>query len=201
MSRPPSFWDERYAAQGFAFGTTPNEFLVACAGHIPAGRVLSLGEGEGRNAVFLAGRGHALLAVDQSLVGLQKAAALARERGLSIETRVADLAEFAIEPDRYAGIVSIFCHLPPSVRAAVHAACARGLQPGGVMVLEAYTPAQLGRGTGGPSTPELLVTLAQLRLELAGLEFVVGRELEREVVEGRHHTGIAAVVQVLARRP
>lgn len=201
MSHAPSFWDERYAAPGFAFGTTPNEFLAACAEQIPAGPVLSLGEGEGRNAVFLAHRGHSVLAVDQSAVGLEKASALAAARGLTLETRQADLAEFAIEPDRYAGIISIFCHLPPPVRTALHAACGRGLQPGGVMVLEAYTPAQLGRGTGGPSTPELLVTLAQLREELPGLEFVVGHELEREVVEGRHHTGLAAVVQVLARRP
>lgn len=45
------------------------------------------------------------------------------------------------------------------------------------------------------------MTLAGLREELAGLEFLVGRELEREVVEGTSHPGRAAVVQVLARRP
>jgi SAM-dependent methyltransferase len=201
MSRPPSMWDERYAEPGFAFGTAPNDFLAAVAREIPPGRVLSLGEGEGRNAVFLAGLGYDVLAVDQSPVGLAKAQALARERGVTIATQVADLATFAIEPDAWSGIVSIFCHLAPEVRATLYQAIVRGLRPGGMLVLESYTPSQLGRGTGGPSSPELLVSLRTLQHELAGLEFVQGREILREVVEGRHHTGLAAVVQLLARRP
>lgn len=198
---PPSMWDERYAAPGFAFGTEPNDFLAAVAASIPPGPVLSLGEGEGRNALFLAGRGHEVLAVDQSAVGMAKAREWAAQRGLTLATAAADLATFAIERGRWSGIVSIFCHLPPAVRRPLHAACVQGLRPGGVFVLEAYTPAQLGRGTGGPSDPIMLPTLELLRQELAGLEFEVARECERAVVEGRHHTGLAAVVQVVARRP
>jgi hypothetical protein len=54
------FWDQRYGtADGFVFGTAPNDFLRAVADRIPPGPVLCLAEGEGRNAVFLAGRGHA----------------------------------------------------------------------------------------------------------------------------------------------
>jgi hypothetical protein len=93
--------------------------------------------------------------------------------------------------------VSIFCHLPSRIRKPLYAAIAQGLPPGGVFVLEAYTPKQLERNTGGPKDPDMLVTLADLREELAGLEFVHARELEREVREGAYHTGIAAVVQVV----
>ena len=75
-----------------------------------------------------------------------------------------------------------------------------GLRPGGVFILEAYTPAQLALGTGGPKSPELLMALASLRAELAGLEFLIGREIERNVIEGDGHTGRGAVVQVFARR-
>ena len=193
-------WDERYSQPGFAYGTEPNEFLVTAAGRIPAGPVLTLGEGEGRNAAYLAGLGHRVVAVDQSEVGLTKARRLAADRGLTVETACADLAAYPIEPGAWAGVVSIFCHLPRRVRVPLYAAIVRGLRPGGVLVLEAYTPNQLGRGTGGPQDPDMLVSLAGLREELAGLDFVHARELDREVREGAYHTGVASVVQVVGLR-
>jgi SAM-dependent methyltransferase len=193
-------WDERYAEPGFAYGAEPNDFLAAVAQHIPPGPVLSLGEGEGRNAVFLAALGHDVLAIDQSAVGLEKARRRAAGRGLRIRTQQADLRDYPIEPGSWAGIVSIFCHMPPAVRVPLHAAVARGLRPGGVFVLEAYTPRQFGRGTGGPPSPEMMVTLADLTAELAGLEFLHALELERDVREGAYHTGLASVVQLVARR-
>ncbi|HEX8912705.1 MAG TPA: class I SAM-dependent methyltransferase [Humisphaera sp.] len=193
-------WDDRYAQPGFAYGTEPNDFLAAAASQIPPGPVLTIGEGEGRNAAFLAGLGHRVLAVDQSAVGLAKARQLAASRGLSIETAIADLAAFPIEPGAWAGVVSIFCHLPSRIRIPLYAAIARGLRPGGVLVLEAYTPSQLARDTGGPRDPDMLASLADLRAELAGLEFVRAVELERDVREGAYHTGVAAVVQVVGVR-
>lgn len=192
-------WNERYSRPGFLYGTEPNEFLLSEAHRIPPGRVLSLGEGEGRNAVYLAELGYDVLAIDSSAVGLEKARWLAGERGVRIQTLVADLADLEIERRAWDGIVSIFCHLPPSVRRLVHRQVVRGLRPGGVLILEAYTPNQLAYGTGGPPTTELLVSLADLREELAGLEMLVGREIERDVMEGTHHTGRGHVVQVVAR--
>jgi SAM-dependent methyltransferase len=193
-------WDARYSQPGFAYGTEPNEFLAAAAGRIPAGPVLSLGEGEGRNAAYLAGLGHRVVAVDQSEVGLAKARRLAADRGLEIETVRADLEGYVIESGAWAGIVSIFCHLPRRVRVPLYAAVAGGLRPGGILVLEAYTPKQLGRGTGGPQDPDMLVSLTALTEELAGLEFVHARELDREVREGSFHTGLASVVQLVGMR-
>lgn len=200
MESGPGQWDERYSKAGFAYGTEPNDFLVSVADRIPPGPVLMLGDGEGRNGVFLAGLGYEVVAVDQSEVGLAKARQLAEDRGVRIQTRQADLRDYPIEPEAWAGIVSIFCHLPPSIRAPLHAAAVRGLRPGGVFVLEAYTPRQYGRGTGGPPTPELMMTLDALTDELAGLELLHAVELEREVREGTYHTGLASVVQLLARR-
>ncbi len=194
-------WDARFSEPGYAYGTEANLFLAEVAARIPPGPVLSLGEGEGRNAVFLAGAGHPVTAVDASAVGLAKARTLADERGVRIATVVADLAGYVIAPGAWSGIVSVFVHLAPQVRAAVHRAVAAGLRPGGAFVLEAYTPAQLGFGTGGPRDPALLVTLESIRRELAGLELEIGREIERDVTEGKYHGGRAAVVQVVARRP
>jgi SAM-dependent methyltransferase len=196
----PRRWDERYSEPGFAYGTDPNDFLVSVADRIPPGPVLMLGEGEGRNAAYLAGRGHDVVAVDQSAAGLAKVRRLADERGVRVETQQADLRDYPIRPGAWAGVVSIFCHLPPAIRVPLHAAVVRGLRPGGVFVLEAYTRRQCGRGTGGPADPEMMPFLDQLTAELAGLEFVLAQELEREVREGAYHTGLAAVVQLVARR-
>lgn len=194
------FWDNRYATPDFVFGTEPNDFLRAVAPQISAGPVLCLAEGEGRNAVFLATRGHAVTATDLSATGLGKGRALAAQRGVPLATEVADLATYPIAPGTWSGIVAIFMHLPPELRRDVLARAAAGLRPGGVFVMEAYTPAQLAFGTGGPKDAALLPTLALLRVELPGLEFEIGRELERDVHEGGGHTGRSAVVQVLARR-
>lgn len=194
------FWERRYSETGYAYGTAPNGFLVEVADRIPPGPVLCLAEGEGRNAVWLAARGHAVTAVDASSAGLAKAEALAHARSVRVATIAADLASFSIEPGAWSGVVAIFAHLPPPLRRSVHRAAAQGLISGGVFVLEAFTPRQLALGTGGPQKPELLYSLDELREDLDGLNLEIGREVERDVVEGQYHTGRAAVVQVLARR-
>jgi SAM-dependent methyltransferase len=195
-----TFWNERYGGADYVYGTAPNDFLVSVAAEIPAGPVLCLAEGEGRNAIFLAGRGHAVTAVDQAEAGLAKARALAQTRGVPLTAIAADLADFTPSPQTWSGIVAIFMHLPPALRGAVLARAAAGLRPNGVFVMEAYRPAQLGYGTGGPRDVTLLPTLAELRAELGDLDFLIAREIERDVREGGGHTGMSAVVQVLARR-
>lgn len=194
-------WDQRYAADDYVYGTHPNDFLVSRVSALPRGRVLCIGEGEGRNAVWLAQQGFEAHAVDASAVGLAKAARLAQERGVALRTHHADLASFEAAAGEWDAIVSIFCHLPPAIRARVHGRLAHWLRPGGVFLLEAYTPDQLALGTGGPPAAEMMMTLAGLRAELAGLRIEHGVETVRAVVEGRLHRGEGAVVQVLARRP
>lgn len=194
-------WDDRYSAPTYAYGTEPNDFLTSVAGRIPPGPVLCIAEGQGRNAVYLASLGHDVLAVDQSPVGLARARELAASRGVKIATEVADLSHFIIEPERWSGIVAIFAHLPPALRARVFAAAVGGLAPGGAFVLEAYSPKQLEYGTGGPKEVSLLMSLDALRTELAGLRIEHGVETEREIHEGEYHHGRSAVVQILAFKP
>lgn len=201
MTFDAGHWDRRYADSGYCYGTDPNDFLRERVDALPSrGRVLCLGEGEGRNAVFLAGRGFEVVAVDASSVGLAKAGRLALERGVRISPVVADLADFDLGREAWDGIVSIWCHMAPPLRSRVHAGVTRALRPGGAFLLEAYAPAQLKLGTGGPKTADLLAPLADLRAELAGLDFEVAIEREREVHEGRGHGGRSAVVQLIARR-
>jgi len=194
-------WDEKYSAEHYVYGKEPNAFLAAHAAELPPGEVLCLAEGEGRNAVYLAGLGFTVTAVDRSVVGLHKAQRLAAEKGVEVETICADLADFELGTARWDAIVSIFGHLPPNVRRQVYRHIPGALRPGGVLLLEAYTPDQMGRGTGGPRAVDLLLTAAMLREELPGLEFLHLEEVEREVIEGAGHTGLASVVQLIARKP
>jgi len=197
-----SMWDERYAEAGFAYGLEPNEFLASQAAAFPAGgRLVSWGEGEGRNALYLAGRGLRMTALDLSDVGLAKARQRATQLGLALATVAGDLTAYDLGRDAWDGIVSIWCHMPSAVRKAAHAKVLGALKPGGLFLLEAYTPAQLKFGTGGPKDLDMLADLAELKLELPGLEWLVAQELERDVQEGKYHAGRSAVVQLLGRKP
>jgi len=194
-------WDERYSAEEYAYGTNPNNFLEANVSSIPKGKVLSLAEGEGRNAVFLAKQGYSVTAVDSSLVGLNKARKLAEENGVIVEFIHTDLAEYDLGENKWDGIVSIFCPLPSSIRKQLHKKVEAALRRNGVFMLEAYTPAQLKYGTGGGNSVDVMQSKESLSLELAGLKFKHLIELERDVVEGIYHTGIGAVVQAIAFHP
>ncbi len=197
-----NLWNERYAPATYFYGTEPNDFLRQQAPAIPsAGTVLCLGEGEGRNAVYLAGQGYDVVALDQSAVGLEKAGRLAAAKAVHIETLIANLDGYRFDAARWDGVVSIWCHLPSTIRSSIHRQVVTGLKPGGVFLLEAYTPRQIPNGTGGPKDVDLLPTLAELRRDLEGLEILKGAEIDRIVQEGTGHNGLSAVVQIVARRP
>lgn len=194
-------WDQRYSVDEYVYGTAPNDFLRQQAQSLTPGSALCLADGEGRNGVYLAELGHSVTSVDLSSVAMAKAAALADQRGVTLSTHVADLAAFNLGQARWDLVVSIFAHTPPAIRRDVHRRVTHALRPGGTLVLEAYTPDQIGRGTGGPPVAEMTMTLQDLIDELEGLDIVHGVELVRSVVEGAGHTGDGAVVQVVAVKP
>ena len=182
------------------YGKEPNDFLRNNVDALPHGKVLCLADGEGRNSVFIASTGRAVWSVDLSTQGPLKTHRLAAERGVEVTAESADLADYDLGENRWDAIVSIFAHMPIDVREDLHKRVATALKPGGVFLLEAYTPSQVGRGTGGPQDPALTMQLNALKEELAPLTFVVVQEIERNVVEGIGHTGMASVVQVIARK-
>ncbi len=195
-------WDQRYDREDYVYGTEPNEFLAQQAHRLRTGsQVLTLCEGEGRNAVFLAGQGHRVTGVDGSAVGLDKARKLAQQKGVEIETQVLDLAQFDPGESCWDAVVSIFAHVPPAVRQQVHQKVVRALRPGGLFILEAYTPEQIGRGTGGPPNEALMMNIERLEAELTGLKFLLAEEKLRPVREGTGHTGDGQVVQLVGRKP
>lgn len=194
-------WDDRYATDDYRFGTQPNRFLMECAALLKHGaKVLSLGEGEGRNAVYLAGMGCEVTAVDCSAVGLAKALRLARERGVSLTTITADLNEYPIQPGAWDAIINFFCHMPSAERAALHQRVIAGLKPGGAYILEVFNPDQPRFGSGGPTDRDLLMSVDDARRELPGLRLDVARELTRRRDDDDPSTPLVAVLQVLGIR-
>ena len=197
-----NFWNERYAAAEYAYGTQPNDFLVSSLNHLPkSGRVLCLGDGEGRNGVYLATQGHDVTSVDMSQEAKRKAEALAQQHNVQLAYIVADLTAYDLGEAKWDAIISIFCHLPKPLREQVHERAAPGLKPGGVFLLEAYSPQQLQFNTGGPKELDMLMALGDVKRELHGLDFTLADEKTRNVMEGKFHHGTAAVIRLIATKP
>lgn len=194
-------WNARFDKDEFVYGVKPNDFLRAQLYRLPpAAHILSLGEGEGRNSVFLAEQGHQVSAVELSTSGIVKIQRLAHQRQVHVDAIQADLEHHPIEIGQWDAIISIFCHLPSRVRRQTMQRVCNGLRPGGLLILEGYTPRQLEHGTGGPKELDLLLEPDDLRMDLVGLELLHFVEVTRKVEEGVLHTGTAAVLQVVAQK-
>jgi SAM-dependent methyltransferase len=193
-------WNARYSEEGYAYGKEPNRFLESVVTLLAPGKTLCLAEGEGRNAVYLATLGFEVIAVDSSAIGLGKAHQLASERGVTISTKLVDLAEFDMGCEVYENIVSIFCHVEPNLRRKVHANVVRALRPGGMFVLEAFRPEQQKHTSGGPKDPTWLMSADDVIAEISGLEVVRVGQVERMLHEGKYHQGLGSMLELVARK-
>lgn len=211
-TRPPEshrrdFWDERYRLFPDLFGERPNDFLVSSEVLLPrGGRVLVVGDGQGRNGVWLARRGFRVTAVDLSEVACRQARERAVAAGVEIEVIHADLLEWATAPASqgpWDAIVWIFLHLSAHLRHRLAGLLGPRLAPGGVLVMETYStdqPAarQAHGAVGGPRDPALLSRPQDAAEDWPCLE-VESRQVDRRVFEGRGHQGTSSTVQVLGR--
>ncbi len=210
MSTPPSTaftdaaatWNRRFEAGGYLFGTEPNAWLREHRGLLqPGQRVLSVADGEGRNSVWLAQQGLVVDAFDVSEIGVAKARALASERGVSVNFALSDVDAFAWPQATYDAVVAIFVQFAdPALRERLFAQCRRTLKPGGLLLLQGYTPKQLEYKTGGPPHLSHLYTEAMLREAFADWDLLELREYEAEVAEGTGHKGRSALVGMVAQR-
>lgn len=199
---PRTFWDDKFRPARYAYGEAPNAFLAEQAACFPpGGAILSLGEGEGRNAVFLAERGHAVTAYDASGEGLAKLARLAERRGQTVSARQVDLREADLGEAAWDGLYNIYCHLAPEDREALYPRIRRALRPGGVFLTEQFSPEQLAYTSGGPKDPRLLTTLAELESAFSGWDVRVAAQTLTTLDEGPLHQGPASVVRFIARKP
>ncbi len=133
-----NLWDSRYSRRNFVYGKTPAKFLSDNYSHIPfGGKVLDMGMGEGRNAVFLAQKGYQVVGVDISSVAVKKANILAKEFGVSLKTIVASLKKYKFRPGSFDAIVNFYW-----VDRSMVENMRKWLKPGGILLYEAYTENQ-----------------------------------------------------------
>jgi 2-polyprenyl-3-methyl-5-hydroxy-6-metoxy-1,4-benzoquinol methylase len=196
-------WNERFGAEGYHFGTAPNAFLRAQAARLRPGlAALCVADGEGRNSVWLAEQGLQVRAFDFSPVALDKARRLASEHGVAVDYRVCDINDWDWDERQYDVIAAIFIQFAtPAERAHLFAGLCRALKPGGLLLMQGYTPEQLAYDTGGPRVAEQLYTAGLLKSAFAALEVLELREHVSEIDEGRGHAGPSALIDFVARRP
>jgi SAM-dependent methyltransferase len=192
-----NFWDHQFSYSDYKYGTLPNTFLVEQAHRIPpAAHVLLPGDGEGRNSVWLAQQGLHVCAMDGSSVGLDKARALAAERGVTLTTVHADFTDWVPDPACLDAVVLTFVHLPPDLRRTVHHRLAAALRPGGVLILEAFHPMQLNHLSGGPKDSAMLYTPDTLRADwAASMSEELAWEGPLTLDEGPGHQGLAHITR------
>jgi SAM-dependent methyltransferase len=195
-------WDERYQTPEYIFGDQPCQWLIMNQHRLPqSGKALALGDGEGRNGVFLAELGFEVTSVDLSEVGLSKARDLARKRGVTIQTVQADLEYYEIEAESEDLIVSIYCHLPDAIRKLVHERAEVALKPGGLFILEAFHHSQLKYQSGGPKTTDLLYDLDALLDDFQTLQILEAFDGLCYLDEGARHSGIGHIVRLVLQKP
>lgn len=196
-------WNARFAAADYVFGTEPNRFLASQAPRLKPGlRALCVADGEGRNSVGLAKMGLAVTAFDFSPFGLEKARRLAASKGLKVDYRHGDILDWDWKAAQYDVLAAIFIQFAtPAQRAQIFRGFIDALAPGGLLLIEGYSPKQLQYGTGGPKQVENLYTEAMLREAFAPLEIIELREYDAEVQEGPGHSGMSALIDLVARKP
>jgi cyclopropane fatty-acyl-phospholipid synthase-like methyltransferase len=198
-----AFWDQRYATPEYIFGREPNRFLASQATLFQPGmRVLDIACGEGRNAVWLAQRGCRVTGTDISPLAIDKAGRLAQALGVTIRFEVEDVRKRAWAGAAFDAVVSVFIQFAaPQERGALFEGIARTLRPGGVLVLQGYTPKQLDYRTGGPPQVDHMYTEGILRDAFGAWEIVHLREHEDVLSEGSKHVGRSALIDLVARKP
>jgi SAM-dependent methyltransferase len=195
-------WETRFAVPEYVYGTEPNDFLKAHAHLLPkTGAALSIADGEGRNGVWLAGRGLDVLAVEWSPSALVKATALAARRGVTLRTLQVDIVRWQWPVEQFDVMVAIFIQfLTPDDRHQVFAHMRGALRPGGLMLMEGYRPEQLTYKTGGPSRLENLYTRALLEAEFSGFSELKITEHDSVLSQGTGHSGMSALIDLVARK-
>jgi SAM-dependent methyltransferase len=144
-------------------------------------RVLDLGSGQGRNAIWMAQQGHQVTAVDISAVATAQGSEIAAEAGVEVEFIAADLGEWVPPLAAFDVVLLAYMQLPEPSRRALHVNAMQALAAGGRVLVVAHHRDNLENGVGGPPLAEMLFTEDELASDFAGLDVVENNRVLRHV--------------------
>jgi tellurite methyltransferase len=183
-------WNKRYRLRERPeedLAAEPTPLVVKFATGLAPGKALDLACGAGRNALWLADQGWEVTAVDGAQAAIEILQSRATERGLRVNTAVADLekGEFEIEPSCW-DLVAMCYYLQRNL----YESAKRGVRPGGVLI-------SIVRITepGEAASPHRLLP-GQLEKYFTGWEIL--HRYEGKPNDSAHHH---AVAEIVARRP
>ncbi len=195
-------WEERFNTPEYVFGKKPARFLTDHMSMLhPGETALCVADGEGRNSVFLAKQGLSVTALEYAPSAIAKARDLAKATGVAVEFREADVLHYDW-PEQYDAVIGIFIQfVGPREREDLFDGMKHSVKPGGLMLLHGYTPQQIAYGTGGPPHVENMYTPNLLATDFDGWDILENHAYERDVQEGRGHSGRSALIDFAARKP
>jgi SAM-dependent methyltransferase len=195
-----NFWDERFSSEEYIYGTSPNKFFREQLDKLTPGKILLIGEGEGRNSVYAAKNGWGVDAVDYSSVARDKALNLAKISGVSINYDVQKIQNFFPVKNFYDTAAIIFVHLNPFERKTLHRKIIDALTPQGIVIFEVYEKDQLGKTSGGPQNSEMLYSLDEIKGDFAELDTILLKKENIILDEGDKHKGEASIIRYVGKK-
>jgi hypothetical protein len=198
-------WDERFKAGQFAYGTEPNNYLKERLTPLAPGAILFPAEGEGRNAVFAAGRGWKVSAFDISMEGRMKALRLAADKGVTIDYQVGELKTLPYAPAQFDALALIYAHFPAGIKSSMHRALDAFLKPGGYIIFEAFSKSHLryaleNEKVGGPKEIGQLFSTEEIASDFPNYDVVELAEREIGLSEGLFHNGTGSVIRFFGKK-
>lgn len=193
-------WDERFKQDEYVYGKEPNEFIKQIAHQLKGENVLTIAEGEGRNAVYLAEQGFRVTAWDYSEVGLEKTRALAKQRGVTVETELVDLEQVHWQKNEWDIIINVWGHISGHAKGRLLQGISKAVKPGGMYATEIYSVHQLDYKTGGPPVREMLYTPEDILHNFPDWKYIHFYYGEATRHEGALHTGLCHVIQALIEK-
>lgn len=194
-------WNDRFKNENYVYGTNPNLFLADIHKKLNlSGEALAIAEGEGRNAVYLAQQGMNVTAWDYAQSGLAKTEKLAKDRNVTVQTKLVDLNEANWDKDYWDELICIFGHFPEALRTKTLEGVKEAVKPGGYFISEVYSVYQLPYKSGGPQNVELLYKPEEFLNVFSDwriVHFFMGEVVRNE---GELHNGLSHVIQFVGKK-
>ncbi len=195
-----NFWDARYSNEEFIYGREPNSFFKEQIDRLMPGKLLMLGEGEGRNAVYASKKGWKVDAVDFSSNAKKKTLSWANQNNVKLDYTVANLIDYIPSKEYYDAAGLIFIHLNPANCRLIFDRLSEALQTGGKIIMEVFSKNQLGRTSGGPQDLNVLYSIDEIKSYFPSIHTILLEEKKIILNEGKHHSGEASVIQFVGEK-